>query len=215
MVSAAEKRQYEEQGYLLKTGLLTEAECNALCAHVSGTIARVVREWDARPKATGRRGDGATGRLHEEPDYFRSTAREIGLFWERGTDPDRLAPEECERAISRLGHGLHVVDATFRRAAIFFHGCLYHGAAANESSRPRRAYAVHYAGASSRWSPFNWIDGAPGFVPLRERLPGQAEGPAPSPPTPLGPVARRGCPPSPATGPRGWGAPLRGGRGER
>jgi phytanoyl-CoA hydroxylase len=273
MISAAEKRQYEDQGYLLKIGVLTAAECDALCAHVSATIPRVVREMDAHG---GRRGDGA--------GYFRSTARTIGLFWERGTEPDALAPEECEQAINRLGHGLHVVDATFRRAAqhpkvadglealngpginivqsmiiykqprvggefgfhqdaaylhsepntlisawmaldevteensplvvipgshrlplnhvsemsedgsfhdralsdvrpdmsaavavpaprgsvIFFHGCLYHGSAANESPRPRRAYAVHYARAASRWSPFNWIDGAPGFVPLRE-----------------------------------------------
>jgi phytanoyl-CoA hydroxylase len=272
MLTEREKAQYEEQGYLLKTGLLTAAGCDALCAHVSETIARVAQEEES-----------AGVRRDADRDYFRESARAIGLFWEKETDPDRLTPDDRERCVSRLGHGLHVEDETFRRAArhpavadaletligpgvnivqtmiiykqphvgremgfhqdasylhsepntlisawmalddvgeenspllvipgshrlplhaigemgedghfheralsdarpdfaaaipvpaprgsvIFFHGLLYHGSAPNRSPRPRRAYAVHYASAASRWSPFNWIPGAPGFVALR------------------------------------------------
>jgi phytanoyl-CoA hydroxylase len=272
MLTEQERDQYREQGFLLKPGLLSAAECDALCAHVSDTIASVARGEDA-----------AGTRRDLDRDYFRETARTIGLFWEKGTEPDRRAPEEREPCLSRLGHGLHVVDEAFRRAArhpavadalealigpgvnvvqsmiiykqphvggelgfhqdasylhsepntliaawmalddvgeenspllvipgshrlplhaisemgedgrfhdralsevrpdpgagvpvlaprgsvIFFHGLLYHGSGPNGSPRPRRAYAVHYASAASRWSPFNWIPGEPGFVSLR------------------------------------------------
>jgi phytanoyl-CoA hydroxylase len=284
MLTSTEIDDYSRQGYLLKEGILSPAECDGLCAHVSETI----RRYSSDPAALEAERDEA---------YFNNSARDIGLFWEKGTDPASLPPEERERCVSRLGHGLHWVDPVFRRAAqhpkaaealeglngpginivqtmiiykqpriggelgfhqdasylhtepqsliacwfalddidaenspllvipdshrlplrtvaelgddgrfihrkprqleavpqagtpvaetpadpsqavpvlaprgsvIFFHGLLYHASGPNLSPRPRRAYAVHYASSASKWSPFNWIDGAGGFVPVRE-----------------------------------------------
>jgi phytanoyl-CoA hydroxylase len=271
MLSDRERSFYGENGYILKEGILSPGECDSLCAHVSETIRRYSRD----PAALDAERDEA---------YFNNSARDIALFWEKGTDPASLLPEERERCVSRLGHGLHWVDPVFRRAAqhpkaaaalealngpginivqtmiiykqpriggelgfhqdasylhtepqsllacwfalddidaenspllvipgshrlplrtvaelgddgkfihrqvaeapadpsqavpvlaprgsvIFFHGLLYHASGPNLSPRPRRAYAVHYASAASKWSPFNWIDGAGGFVPVRE-----------------------------------------------
>jgi phytanoyl-CoA hydroxylase len=272
MLSDTERREYEAQGYLLKRDILSAAECDALCARISETIARVGAS------------EGAAGWPNvADPDYFRHSARRIGLFWERDTAPQTLSPEERERCVARLGHGLHFEDDLFRHAAchakiadvleallgpgvnvvqtmviykqprvggemgyhqdaaylqtepmtlmsawmalddvteansplqvipgshglplqirsemdaegrfheerlsgtppdpsaaialpisrgsvIFFHGLLYHGSGPNRSDRPRRAYAVHYASAASRWLPTNWIPGEPGFMRVR------------------------------------------------
>jgi phytanoyl-CoA hydroxylase len=272
MLTDGERREWAERGYLVKPGLLSTAECDALVARISETIARVGAA------------EGASGWPNvRDPDYFRGTARRIGLFWEREMAPETLPPRERERCVARLGHGLHLEDDLFRQAAchpavadvlealvgpgvnvvqsmiiykqarvggemgfhqdaaylqtepmtllsawmalddvteensplcvipgshrlplqtisemdengrfedrrlsdarpdpatalpvpvprggvIFFHGLLYHGSAPNRSDRPRRAYAVHYASAASRWLPTNWIDGSPGFMRVR------------------------------------------------
>jgi phytanoyl-CoA hydroxylase len=272
MLTDGERREYEAQGFLVKRDLLSAAECDALVQRISETIARVGAA------------EGASGWPEvQDPDYFRNTARRIGLFWEAGTAPERLSPAERERCVARLGHGLHFEDDLFRQAAchprvadvlegllgpgvnvvqtmviykqprvgaemgyhqdaaylqtepmtlmsawmalddvteenspllvlpgshrlplqtlsemndegrfhdrrlgdarpdpgaavpvpvsrgsvIFFHGLLYHGSGPNRSDRPRRAYAVHYAAAASRWLPTNWIDGGPGFMRVR------------------------------------------------
>jgi hypothetical protein len=65
MLSEQEKRQYEEQGFLLKPGLLAPEECDALLARVSETIARLGPETPVPPEAP-------------DSDYFRDSARAIG-----------------------------------------------------------------------------------------------------------------------------------------
>ncbi len=271
MLSKEEKEQYQEQGFLVKPGLLTDQECDALCQHISETILRrVLREESLRSAPEGQ--------------SFKASARDIHIFWERGMNPTQFPPTEREQCVSRLGHGLHIVDPFFLQMArhpkvaevledligrgvnivqtmviykqpfvgaetgyhqdatylhtepntliaawmalddvteenspltiipgshhlplhtiaelkedgqfhhqvvndtrpeisqavpvpvpkggvIFFHGYLWHGAGPNQSSRPRRAFVAHYVNSASRWSPFNWIDGTPGFIPLRE-----------------------------------------------
>lgn len=271
MLSKREKAQYQEQGFLMKRDLLTHQECDMLCRHISETILRLVQQGER------------LGSSPKEED-FKASARDIHIFWERGMDPIQFPPTERERCVSRLGHGLHVVDPVFLQTArhpkiaevleelvergmnivqtmviykqpfvgaetgyhqdatylhtepntliaawialdevtkenspltvipgshrfplytiaelkedgqfhhqvvnelrpeisqaipipvpkggvIFFHGYLWHGAGSNQSPRPRRAFVAHYVHSASRWSPFNWIDGTPGFVPLRE-----------------------------------------------
>ena len=44
MLHEHEKRQYEEQGFLVKPGRLSAAECDALCSHVAETIVRLARQ---------------------------------------------------------------------------------------------------------------------------------------------------------------------------
>lgn len=106
MVTDGERRAWEEQGFLVRPGLLSSAECDALRGRISETIARVGAA------------EGASGWPDvPEADYFRSTARRIGLFWEKDTAPQSVPPTEREGCVARMGHGLHWEDDRFRHAA--------------------------------------------------------------------------------------------------
>ncbi|EYF01757.1 phytanoyl-CoA dioxygenase family protein [Chondromyces apiculatus] len=106
MLDEGSRRAFAEEGYLVLPDAVPREACEALCAHVSDLILRVAGEH-----ARGERG------VSEEAGFWaslRRSAHEVEVFLDPAVGPPRaLPPESWERAVTRIGHGLHRVDAQF------------------------------------------------------------------------------------------------------
>lgn len=103
-LSEAERAELDERGYIVRVAALSGTECDEICARVSTTIAMLCHTAESNPAAFDQ--------------DFRSSGDRTAVFWEKSApDPASVAPADRERCVVRLGHGLHVDDDVFRRAA--------------------------------------------------------------------------------------------------
>ena len=107
-MTPADKRDFERLGYFVRRAALPAQACDALCGHLSETIARVAREHL----------DGTRPSL----DFWRTFAgsqRGVSVFWDTSREsPMTLPAEQWERLAMRVGHGLHEADPVFADACL-------------------------------------------------------------------------------------------------
>jgi hypothetical protein len=102
-IDAADRAQFDLDGYVVRPGALPAAACDALCEHLSRTIAAVAAAYS--------RGE------RDEYDFWsllRRSRHGLEVFWEiSGSPPKGAPPEAWERLVMRVGHGLHRADERF------------------------------------------------------------------------------------------------------
>lgn len=102
-LTAREQRQLAEDGYLVREGIFTRTECDALNAHLLGKIEEAAEEY-------------VSGARTEFIRHFGMSRRAFEVFWDLAEgSPMGLPAAEWHRYVQRIGHALHLVDPELMR----------------------------------------------------------------------------------------------------
>src|ERR1700734_4176430 len=102
-LSEQERWQLQDDGYLVREGIFSRKQCEALNAHMLRKIEEAAEEY-----VTGARTDFVSS--------FGKSKRHFEVFWDFSDSfPIELVASEWHHYVQRIGHGLHLVDPEFLR----------------------------------------------------------------------------------------------------
>jgi hypothetical protein len=105
-----ELKRFEEEGYYVIEGYLSDSECDGLRVRCCEMINN--EDFSQHPKITFNTTDNAQARN----DYFITSGDKIRYFFEEGAvdgTGSLLVPKD--KALNKIGHALHVYDELFRK----------------------------------------------------------------------------------------------------
>merc|ERR1719161_1377625 len=115
MPNLSRRESFQSDGFLHIPGFCTKEECDKMMNQMNKLLASWDPEKTMSPVFTTDQQDQE--KQQGSSDYFLDSADRIHFFLEKGaTDEDGgLRPGlRKERALNKVGHGLHVVDDVFR-----------------------------------------------------------------------------------------------------
>lgn len=106
-LTSAERAHFEEQGFLVREGLVPASECDAATRHLSHLIERIATEYRQGARTTF--------------DFWKLMPQSLTrteVFWDMADGgPGERPAHEWERFAMRIGHQLHLHDPVFARLA--------------------------------------------------------------------------------------------------
>src|SRR3989442_6374224 len=109
ILDAAQIDRYRQDGYLVLERFVSDARCDALRAR-AGALVQAFEPGALRSIFT------TDEQARKTDDYFLDSGEEIRFFFEEhGFDAQGHLPVPNERAINKIGHGLHDLDPELDR----------------------------------------------------------------------------------------------------
>ncbi|XP_031433266.1 phytanoyl-CoA dioxygenase domain-containing protein 1 isoform X2 [Clupea harengus] len=113
VLTDSDVKKYQDDGYLVLEGFLTEAECDALRVRMKD----IVEDMDVPPHCRIQFSTNQEEQLKSQgsADYFITSGDKIRFFFEKGVFDDKgefIVPKE--RSINKVGHALHAYEPLYK-----------------------------------------------------------------------------------------------------
>ncbi|XP_062409991.1 phytanoyl-CoA dioxygenase domain-containing protein 1 [Sardina pilchardus] len=114
VLTDSDVQKYQDDGYLVLEGFLTEAECDSLRARMKD----IVEQMDVPPHCRIQFSTDQKEQLKSQgsADYFITSGDKIRFFFEKGVFDDKgefIVPRE--RSLNKVGHALHAYEPLYER----------------------------------------------------------------------------------------------------
>ncbi|XP_048114889.1 phytanoyl-CoA dioxygenase domain-containing protein 1 isoform X1 [Alosa alosa] len=116
VLTDSDVQRYQDDGYLILEGFLTEAECDALRARMKDIVEQMDVPPHCRIQFSTNQEEQLKSQMQGSADYFITSGDKIRFFFEKGVFDDKgefIVPKE--RSLNKVGHALHAYEPLYKR----------------------------------------------------------------------------------------------------
>ncbi|XP_031433265.1 phytanoyl-CoA dioxygenase domain-containing protein 1 isoform X1 [Clupea harengus] len=115
VLTDSDVKKYQDDGYLVLEGFLTEAECDALRVRMKDIVEDMDVPPHCRIQFSTNQEEQLKSQMQGSADYFITSGDKIRFFFEKGVFDDKgefIVPKE--RSINKVGHALHAYEPLYK-----------------------------------------------------------------------------------------------------